>query len=336
MAAAVRRWLVLLGLVLATPAVAQRGPGTAGPSFDCAKAQSAIDRAICKDADLSKADRDLAAAYATLLDTLKGPEREDAIGGQGRWVANRNRACLASPDDIAECLKGRYATRIASLKALAVSPYPAVGEETLLARGQFGKLAWSYDIAFPRFGGKGADFAAVNTRYANDALKRAQDATPSDTAVIDDEQTWEFQQGYSLDRPPGGRLVTVELSFYGFSGGAHGNGATYCSAVDLSTGRFVTPAGVLGPQAPALVQEFVVADLRLQFKERPGDDAALEASSMRKMLGETERYCWRARHLEIVFNAYDVGPYAAGPYFVEIPYGRLKPVLRPDGPIAVR
>ena len=36
----------------------------------------------------------------------------------------------------------------------------------------------------------------------------------------------------------------------------------------------------------------------------------------------------------MIFNAYDVGPYSSGPYEVDIPYDRLKPVLRADGPIA--
>jgi len=42
----------------------------------------------------------------------------------------------------------------------------------------------------------------------------------------------------------------------------------------------------------------------------------------------------RAKGLEVVFNAYDVGPYASGPYEVDIPYDRLKPILRADGPIS--
>ena len=323
---------LLVGLLAASPAAAQKGP-----SFDCARAESAVDRAICKDPELAKADRELAAAYTALLDRLKGAEREEAIKGQGRWVANRNRACTQGPVEVAECLKGRYAPRIASLRAFAVAPYPAIAEQTMAARGRFGQLGWSYDITFPRFDGKGADFGAVNTRYANDALKRAQDATPNDIVGLDEDRGWEFEQTFAVERPPGGTVASIVVQFYGYSGGAHGYGATLCSAVDLSTGRFVTPATVFaGDPVPRQLHQMVVADLRRQFKERPGDEGSLEANSMAKMLRETARYCWGARHLEIVFNAYDVGPYAAGPYSVEIPYDRLKPLMRPDGPIAVR
>ena len=45
------------------------------------------------------------------------------------------------------------------------------------------------------------------------------------------------------------------------------------------------------------------------------------------------RYCWHANRLEVIFNAYDVGPYASGPYEVYVSYDRLAPLLRKDGPI---
>lgn len=329
-----RRAAVILGLLAAFPAAGQ----TKGPSFDCANAQSVIDRTICKDADLSKADRALVAAYTALLDRLKGPERDSVVKGQGRWVASRNRVCQQrEADGIAECLKDRYAQRTATLQSMAVTPFVMVDEQVLTASGRFGHVGWSYDIAFPRFEAKGVDFTAVNTRYANDALKSAQDATPSDLSDVDDERTWEYQSSFAIERPPGGRLAAVVQQFYGYSGGAHGYGATICSAVDLRTGKFLAPSSVFGPepwQRP--LYQLVVADLRRQFKEREGDEDSLKPESMNKMLAENARYCWLPKHLEVVFNAYDVGSYAAGPYFVDIPYERLKPMLRPDGPITLR
>ena len=53
--------VIVLSLMVASPAFAQ-----SGPSFDCAKADNTIDRTICKDPELGKADREMAAAYAAL------------------------------------------------------------------------------------------------------------------------------------------------------------------------------------------------------------------------------------------------------------------------------
>ena len=37
------------------------------------------------------------------------------------------------------------------------------------------------------------------------------------------------------------------------------------------------------------------------------------------------------RVLEVIFNPYEVGSYAAGPYSVEISYDDLRPIMRADG-----
>ena len=76
------------------------------------------------------------------------------------------------------------------------------------------------------------------------------------------------------------------------------------------------------------------ADLKKQFVENPGFDDALKPASLTKLLRDNGHYCWQAGKLELYFNAYEVGPYAAGPYTVEIPYSRLRQHLRADAPLA--
>ncbi|HXR98967.1 MAG TPA: RsiV family protein, partial [Pyrinomonadaceae bacterium] len=39
------------------------------------------------------------------------------------------------------------------------------------------------------------------------------------------------------------------------------------------------------------------------------------------------------RGLGIYFDPYQVGPYAAGPQFVLVPYSDLKDLINPDGPV---
>jgi len=40
------------------------------------------------------------------------------------------------------------------------------------------------------------------------------------------------------------------------------------------------------------------------------------------------------RGIGINFDSYQVGPYAAGPQFVLVPYSTLKDLINPEGPIA--
>jgi uncharacterized protein YecT (DUF1311 family) len=323
--------VVMLVVLGAGAALAQERP-----SFDCAKADNDIDRAICKNGELAKADREMVAAYTALLDKLRSAAKEELVKDQMRWIANRNRACHADTDSIENCLKNRYAARTRNLVAYAQGTYPAISEQTLARQGKLGKIAWSYDIAYPRFEGTNVDFSAINARFADAAKKSAAEATPKADAGPDREQQWSYDQGFTVERPPGGQAATIALHFDGYSGGAHGYGATRCTLVDLRTGRAVGPQGVFmpGEQWLRVMSQLVGADLKKQFVDNPGFKESLEPANLAKLLSEANRYCWTDKQLEIIFNAYDVGPYSAGPYEVDVSYDKLKPILRPDGPIA--
>ena len=325
-----RRAALVLALLAAAPAVAQTGP-----SFDCAKASNMIERTICKDAALARDDRALAAAYAGLLDRLSGPARESLEKDQVQWIVARNRSCQREPDVVPYCLKQRYAARLDTLRALGEGKYPFVGSQLIAKSATLGKIAYSIDIRYPQFDGKTADFAAINRAFADDAKSSAEESTPKADAGIDREQQWNYQQDFGLYRP-GPEAVTVAVSSYGYSGGAHGYGATTCLLVDLGTGKQVKPQGVFvaGDKWVGELARLVAADLKKQFVANPGFEDALEPRKLAELLGDAGRYCWRRGELELIFNAYDVGPYSAGAYTVEIPYERLKPVLRRDGPIA--
>ncbi|MFZ5779190.1 MAG: DUF3298 domain-containing protein [Pseudomonadota bacterium] len=324
-----RRLAAILCASVAAPALAQEAP-----SFDCTKASNVIERTICKTPELAKADRALAAAYAALAGKLKGAARENLEKGQVRWIVNRNRACPDHADGIADCIKESYASRLADLEAFGQGEYPFIIGESLARSGKVGRITWSYAITYPRFDGKTADFDGINRRYAEAARKAADEATPAADAGADREQQWTYEQGYSLYRASP-QTVTVARSFYGYSGGAHGYGATDCALVDLRTGKAVGPSGVFRPGEQWLraMSQIVGADLRKQFTEKPGFDDALEPANLAKILSEPAHYCWQSDRLHMIFNAYEVGPYVSGPFDVEIPYDRLKPLLRPDGPI---
>jgi len=67
------------------------------PSFDCAKAQSPTEKAICASAELAKADLDVAATYRRALATESTTPDE-----QRAWLKQRDAACNADGRD--KCL----------------------------------------------------------------------------------------------------------------------------------------------------------------------------------------------------------------------------------------
>lgn len=318
-------------VAFALPALAQRGP-----SFDCSKASNAIERTICKEPELATADRELAASYGALAGRLAAQAKDHLAKDQVRWIVARNRECAAEPDDMAVCLKNRYAARATTLKAFGEGAYPFISTLSFDGKGKLGEIRYAYTIEYPHFDGTTADFSAINARYASAARKAVAEAKPKDTdAGTGREQGWTYQQSFEVYRP-GAEAVTIGETFYGYSGGAHGFGGTACTLVDLRTGRSVGPDGVFaagGAWLPMMVQ-MVGADLRKQFVEKPGFEDALETTRLTKLLSEARHYCWKAGKLELVFNPYEVGPYAAGPYEVIVPYDRLRTYFRSGGPIA--
>ena len=320
---------VVLSLMAVSPAFAQ-----SGPSFDCAKADNAIDRTICKDPELAKADREMAAAYAALVGKLRGAAKDEAIKDQVRWIGDRNRACLSDTDGMAGCLKDRYGRRTTNLRAFADGTYPFIGEHALIKRGKLGKIDWSYDIVYPQFDGPTSDFAAVNARFADAAKKKAADATPGAMpGPISSSNGPTSRASRSSGR---GRCRLHRHPLLGLQRRRAWLWRDALHAGRPATGKALGPQAVFAPgeQWLRVMSQIVGADLKKQFVDKPGFDHALEPANLAKLLSESGRYCWTAKGLEVVFNAYDVGPYAAGPYEVDIPYDRLKPILRADGPIS--
>ena len=100
-----RRLLPLLALALAWSAPA------AAASFDCAKAQSRIEKAICADAEVSDLDEYLGRYYFAARSTL-GRAGDCLRADQTQWLRTRN-ACAD-----AACLKKVYLERLAELHPL--------------------------------------------------------------------------------------------------------------------------------------------------------------------------------------------------------------------------
>src|ERR1700716_3679852 len=162
-----------VALVSAVPAFAQNGP-----SFECAKASNDVERTICKDPKLAKADRAMAEAYAALAAKLSGPAKDNLEKEQVRWLGDRNRGCAADTDGIAPSLTRRYAARTTNLLASAEGIYPFISEQSLSENAKLGKITYSYDISYPKFDGTSANFTAVNARSANPAKKAVAYAPP--------------------------------------------------------------------------------------------------------------------------------------------------------------
>jgi len=86
-------------------------------SFDCAKAQSAVEKSICGDPELSLLDESLAKAYQSAMQATGN--LEGLKSRQQQWLTKTRDQCHDS-----SCLQNAYQTRMAELRNVGPNPWP--------------------------------------------------------------------------------------------------------------------------------------------------------------------------------------------------------------------
>jgi uncharacterized protein YecT (DUF1311 family) len=85
-------------------------------SFDCAKARSTVEHAICADAALARLDRQVAEAWQVAMRNAYEPVEQAKVRQKQRdWLARRDAACRGPAPG--ECLKPLYRARLDALSA---------------------------------------------------------------------------------------------------------------------------------------------------------------------------------------------------------------------------
>ena len=289
------------------PAAVAQGP------VDCARAATPIERTICGNPELSVADRGMAAAYAALRRKLAGPAREHLTADQARWLVNRERACVGEPADVEDCLVGRDRDRTELLALFADGDYPFVSEQAIVKSGEVGGIAYGIDASYPQFDGTQADFSAVNRKLATATAQAAARVVPGPDDRGGGE--WRYEQAFTLYRPSD-RAISVAMVWESDTGGAQSTMGISGTLVDLRTGKIALPSEV-----------FVAGDAWLRELARVAR-ADIKVPNLVELLKDPGRYVFLEDRLELSFNQ-DEG----GPSTVSVPFERLKPLLRPDGPI---
>jgi uncharacterized protein len=319
--------------------VAKVEAGYSGPSFDCTRARTAGERSICSDADLSKADRKMAAAYLR----LKRSESRDSFAtvqaAQRAWLAYVNRACGASrpmpedrgeKNDIKGCLTDDYddrAQRLAAATVVHSGPLVLEPRMRLLTRNR--PSTEESDI-YPWMGG-GPQAAAFNAYVAK--------ALTLDQRRMDDKDLFPFgdevadmnlyaHRTYSVVRLDE-RVVSLQIVTFDYTGGAHEVLGESALDWNMRQAKPIALADVFasGGGWQRFVVDLCQKDLRKQNAENP--DPTVIAMVVR----DGHNWLFGKDHATIHFTAYTVASFAGGEFDVNIPYRMLKPWLRPDAPI---
>jgi hypothetical protein len=132
--------------------------------------------------------------------------------------------------------------------------------------------------------------------------------------------------------------VHFNVSSY-YQGAAHPNSYSEVVNYDLKNGKQLKLADLFNPGAKylAAIATYCISDLKKQSKEK-GADGLLDDSSIESGAAASgknyESWTITKKGIGISFDAYQVGPYAAGSQFVNVPYSAVKDLINPAGPAA--
>jgi hypothetical protein len=128
--------------------------------------------------------------------------------------------------------------------------------------------------------------------------------------------------------------VDFEIGSY-YQGAAHPNSYSEVMNYDLKNGKQLKLSDLFKPGAKYLqaIAAYCIADLKKQGKDKGLLDEEIEKGAAASPKNY-QSWTITKRGIGIDFNSYQVGPYAAGPQFVLVPYSTLKDLINPEGPIA--
>ena len=131
-------------------------------------------------------------------------------------------------------------------------------------------------------------------------------------------------------------LVSIDFSVHTYyQGAAHPNQYAETLNYDLKNGKLLRVSDLFKPGAKYLqaIATYCIADLKKQAEQNGLMPEEIEKGAAAKS-ENYEALTITKRGVGIEFDPYQVGPYAAGPQFVVVPYSTLKDLINPDGPLA--
>lgn len=210
------------------------------------------------------------------------------------------------------------------------------------------KLNYKIDIGYPevlapldnrfnKFNQEAKDLvtrmvSAFRKERAGAAKDEAQTAEPSTLSELTSDLSGDYTIAIANDA-----LISVRYDIGGYSAGAaHGNSSSYVLNYEVKTGKMLKLPDLFKPGTKYVqsISSYCIKDLKKQSK---GSEGGLPEEMIQEGAGPSAQnfrsWTISKKGLMMTFDAYQVGPYAAGPQNVLIPYSVLRDLINPDGPI---
>jgi uncharacterized protein YecT (DUF1311 family) len=325
-----RSWIPAFAGMTAVIVMSLPNPAAA---FDCAKASTAVEKAICQDPAAKRLDDELGATYAALRASLAEPEQKMLVMSQKRWIGRRE--FCSGQEDVTACAKERTAERLALLAGEPLSGPGAGGRLVPQFLVQEGTPAqYDIDIAVVRFAEPRTAGEQTLNRLADEVLAAAKlgpHGEAGQSAMLAREDA--FAVVYASPA-----FMSVRHSFYVNEGGAHGNSGTENFNIDMLKGRLAGISDVLAEPSAAILTIWCKTQIEAEKRRRmPGIDLGEGMAERDKAIAARVRDFsgWSIGESEIVvsFDPYMVGAYAEGAYQCLFPTAGVREMALEGAPL---
>jgi uncharacterized protein len=308
-------------------------------AFDCAKASTEVETAICADPALVELDGDMAEAYSALKAGFDAKNQKMLARSQKRWLAWRDGCSQAEEETPAQCIARMTGERIRQFTGEAETGPGAGGEIVPQFIVQEGTTKqYDLDIAVLRFA---APRSSAEKRFNAIADEIVQGAKVGPHGEDAGDSVYAQQDAMSIAYASP-RLMSVKHAFYGSEGGAHGNGGLDNINIDMKTGKVLEIGDVISEEGAAELRTLCKSQLREEKLKRlkegdpaynPDTDELFKDDVIAEHVATLSRWTIREDSVTITFDPYAIGSYAEGQYACEIPMDDVRDAAVDGAPL---
>ena len=318
---------LMAALALAAPARA----------FDCGRATTKSEKAICADPSARSADDAMAKAFSDAISPMSPSDKATALTAQIKWIDERDDRCsTARPAKFAACLAEQSVSRRTYLAAEPEAGPGAPGRlepEFRMEKGGSTKAAINLQLLrypAPATPAERAFDAAVDSRVGP-----LDDPDKEDTGASIFEHERSMRLAYASPR-----LISAQMSGYDSTGGAHPHSFTSHINILVEEGREATFSDLFDASGAERMFALCLKSVIAQKKQREGAEAPLDADALRELrknvveaTGRIEAWSFGAQAATVTYDPYGVGAYAEGAFDCKAPYATLRPLANPRFPL---
>ena len=308
-------------------------------AFDCSKAATKVEKAICASDSLISADAEMTKVYVSVRDASTPTEKKTLVPAQRRWIAQRENACAYAEDaELTTCIsKETNERRLLLLGAPESGPGPASQLVPVFLQQAGNKKIYDLDYALLRFANPQSAGEKLFNGQSEKILREAPVGPHGQD--VPEGQVLARQETFAISYASP-RLLSVADNFYSDEGGAHGNGGMNNINIDMGRGKEIKTSDVLASKAIKTLTSECRDQIMARKQENYGDekyvaadDGSFQESTIVEHLNNFQRWTITADKAIVTFDSYAIGSFAEGPYECTFDISEIKSLAIPDAPL---